>query len=489
MKILVVDDELEFAQTLRDALEEEGYQADVTSNQNDALLHIEREDYDVALIDVRLQGHVGDKSGIILAMALQKFRPQISIIMLSKYVSTDQAVRTIHYHGVKIKNFIDKGNADWFPHLLNALQDTTETPMHNEPDTVFAYVLFPHARVVARTRGQHTRTAIGEQTLQLNPLDYQFQAALAEDNPDYRRRIIKNLGRDLWNQLFASHPKVKDTFQDAHANTRARNSILSLQFEISREYGNLPLEFIHPGDGEFLVLEHPFSRLYLDIYPKRQAISPHLLSQKKELRILLIASNTLPAIPGVDEEVLSLRGFFSTQKSIPVQYKVIQSSQATYENVTREIKTRNYDIIHYAGHGRFDHQHPETSSIYFWKQENKEGGLREITAAEFKTLLDRTNVHFVYLSNCYGAASGDRDNLYTNDFLGIADAVIQAGIPSVLGYRWPVSDTGAIKLAREFYHFLFEYGSPDIALWLARRELAGNRDDTTWLSPILIHQA
>jgi CHAT domain-containing protein len=76
-----------------------------------------------------------------------------------------------------------------------------------------------------------------------------------------------------------------------------------------------------------------------------------------------------------------------------------------------------------------------------------------------------------------------------DDFLGIADAVVQAGVPSTLGFRWPVSDVGAPKLAKAFYGSLLRQGSPEIALWKARRELAGlGRDDPTWLSPILIHQ-
>ncbi|MCP4529548.1 MAG: CHAT domain-containing protein [Aestuariibacter sp.] len=92
------------------------------------------------------------------------------------------------------------------------------------------------------------------------------------------------------------------------------------------------------------------------------------------------------------------------------------------------------------------------------------------------------------MSSCYGTASGDDAALLDDDFLGLADAVVQAGVPSVLGFRWPVSDDGARKLALAFYRSLLEQGSPEIALWSARCELSIDRNDTTWLSPILIHQ-
>jgi CHAT domain-containing protein len=110
-------------------------------------------------------------------------------------------------------------------------------------------------------------------------------------------------------------------------------------------------------------------------------------------------------------------------------------------------------------------------------------------ASELTMLLRRSSARLVYLSCCYGTASGKQADLLDDDFLGLADAVVQAGIPTVLGYRWPVSDCGAQKMAQVFYKSLLEQGSPEIALWNARCEMAAlDRNDPTWLSPILIHQ-
>ena len=112
-----------------------------------------------------------------------------------------------------------------------------------------------------------------------------------------------------------------------------------------------------------------------------------------------------------------------------------------------------------------------------------------MSAAELKGLLQDSAVRLAYLSCCNGATTSPQSGLLDDDFLGITDAVIQAGVPSALGFRWPVSDTGAPKLALTFYDSLLRQGNPEIALWQARRELANlNRDDPTWLSPILIHQ-
>jgi len=60
----------------------------------------------------------------------------------------------------------------------------------------------------------------------------------------------------------------------------------------------------------------------------------------------------------------------------------------------------------------------------------------------------------------------------------------------LLGFRWPVTDRGAKTLALEFYRSLAEQGQIDTALLDARCQVAAqDRDDITWLSPILIMQA
>jgi len=191
----------------------------------------------------------------------------------------------------------------------------------------------------------------------------------------------------------------------------------------------------------------------------------------------------------VDEEVRILEGKIKGQKRIPVYVTSIPTAQANYERIKSELSTTKYDIIHYAGHGSYVASSPEESCLYFWRDENR-SEIVKMTAAELKMLLEQSDARFIYLSSCYGSASGGSADLLDDDFLGLADAVIQAGVPSALGFRWPVSDIGAQGLASTFYQSLLEQGSPEIALWHARRELAAvGRNDPTWLSPILIHQA
>ena len=96
-----------------------------------------------------------------------------------------------------------------------------------------------------------------------------------------------------------------------------------------------------------------------------------------------------------------------------------------------------------------------------------------------------------YLSCCLGSITGEAHQLYNDDFLGMAEALATAKVPTVLGFRWPVSDDGAIAMAMTFYNTFMEDFDPQRALWLARRSVTrgpNKRDDPTWASPILIHQ-
>ena len=302
------------------------------------------------------------------------------------------------------------------------------------------------------------------------------------------RIAAKDLGNDLWREIFEGFSEVMRTYSEA----RGKNQRFSMHFETSREGLGLPLEFIRlRGPDEYMALQHPTTRFIAGISPSREAISPDLLTRTKLLNVLIIASNTIPDIPGVDIECETLYHFLNSkeiQNLLPVHTDIIRTDEATYDRVCHEITNSKYDIIHYAGHGNYNNKSSENSCLYFWNQEGKNGGVHEMKTPELTDFLSNSETRLIYLSCCFGTLSGHGDNP-NDDFLGLADAAIQAGIPSVVGFRAPVSDSSAIDLAKGFYKNLFERGRLDIALWEARRILArSNRNDPTWLSPILISQ-
>lgn len=489
-KILVVDDTKDVRDTLNGVLTDANYKVRLAENEGEAIAAVIEESFDFAVIDIRLHGDdESDESGLSLALSITTLNPRIRVIMLSRYVRTAQIVRAVRYYG--IIDFIEK-NEDFDQKILKVIQTeigkaTTERLIQPVDTTQLSLSFAIGQPVMLRASGMYVSSKRTSKNLQIQVERYFRKTELARKDNKNLRFLIKDMGQNLWKDVFVDYPEIEKAFIEAYA----KSSVLSLQFESSVEFLRLPLEFIYRDNpSDYLILKHPISRFICDIMPKREPLSPQKLALTKKLRVLLIASNTKPPINCVDSEAQKLYDYLrNQQKFMPVDVKHIPTEQATYDHVRNELKKSDYDIIHYAGHGHYEPYSPEESSLFFWSDENKQGKVVPMKARELKMLLENSNARLVYLSCCNGTTTGVSSDLLDDDFLGLADAVVNAGIPTVLGFRWPVSDTGAVQLARDFYGSLLKQGSPGIALLEARRELAAiNRDDPVWLSPILIHQ-
>lgn len=483
-KILIVDDEPDVRATLVPFLADEGHSVQAVASVAEALAIIVSEDFDFAFVDIRLHGDSPeDESGLGLAGTIRMLKPRTRVVLFTRYVLTKQIVRAIRYCGAV--GFIEKG-PNLGTEILKALAETRQSPFWQSSDeTRLSLSLAENQPLRARARGRYVCSACVPTDLKLEAKSYVRKAGMAETDHKNFRFIIQDLGNDLWKTLLAPYE-----IHGAYLEARAISSILHLQVDTPRSLLQLPIEFMRSDvPEEYLVLLHPVSRFICGATPKRGVMSPTLLAYVDRLRVLIIASNTEPEIPGVDQEARELRDYLLHQKCINADVRLIPSEQATYERVQHELQLGNYDILHYAGHGAYEKDSPEESFLLFWNEENMQGGVRRMRCEELKLLLEQSSARLVYFSCCFGSASGEQGDLLDDDFLGLADCAVHAGIPGVIGFRWAVTDKGAQRLACAFYESLLDQGSPEVALWTARRKLAAwNRNDSTWLSPILIHQ-
>jgi CHAT domain-containing protein len=210
------------------------------------------------------------------------------------------------------------------------------------------------------------------------------------------------------------------------------------------------------------------------------------------LRVLLVASNTEPAIPGVDHEVdllaAQIPAFFA-MVGINVEVTKIPTEEATGERVCEAIRDSKFHVLHYAGHASFDATRTEKSSLYFWSKGNRQGVPEALGTHVLSDVLENSEIRLVYFSCCSSAGSGSADDAKKFSFLGMADAAISGKVPGIVGFRWPVTDSGAMALSREFYRTLAKDGELDSALMRARIALRQQLpDDPSWLSPILTVQ-
>src|SRR5205085_1701191 len=73
----------------------------------------------------------------------------------------------------------------------------------------------------------------------------------------------------------------------------------------------------------------------------------------------------------------------------------------------------------------------------------------------------------------------------TDPFAGIAQTVIQQGIPAVVAMQFEITDGAAITFAREFYGALAAAHPVDSAVAQARKAIFGQENDVEWATPVL----
>jgi DNA-binding NtrC family response regulator len=95
-KVLVVDDEVEFASTLAERLQLRGYDAKSVYCAEDTFAVVKGEPPDVILLDLKMPG----MSGIEILMTVRTFAPDIYVILLTGHMDVENKIE-----GISLDNF------------------------------------------------------------------------------------------------------------------------------------------------------------------------------------------------------------------------------------------------------------------------------------------------------------------------------------------------------------------------------------------------
>jgi DNA-binding NtrC family response regulator len=88
VRVLLVDDEEQFAQTLAMRLDTRGYAVATAFNGDQALKHLKAKEADVVILDVLMPG----LTGIDTLREMKKLRPLTEIIMLTGHATVETAI-------------------------------------------------------------------------------------------------------------------------------------------------------------------------------------------------------------------------------------------------------------------------------------------------------------------------------------------------------------------------------------------------------------
>jgi DNA-binding NtrC family response regulator len=91
LKILVVDDEAIVRDSLGGWFREDGHAVDTAADAREALRLVDRNGYDIALVDIKMPGI----DGLELQSRMSAVRPDLTIIIMTAYASVESAVKAL----------------------------------------------------------------------------------------------------------------------------------------------------------------------------------------------------------------------------------------------------------------------------------------------------------------------------------------------------------------------------------------------------------
>ncbi|HTO85316.1 MAG TPA: response regulator [Methylomirabilota bacterium] len=81
VRIMIVDDDQDLAESLADLLQVHGYDVEIAKDGQDALEHARSEDFDITFMDVRMPV----MNGVDSFLAIKRIKPQARIVMMTGF--------------------------------------------------------------------------------------------------------------------------------------------------------------------------------------------------------------------------------------------------------------------------------------------------------------------------------------------------------------------------------------------------------------------
>ena len=289
--------------------------------------------------------------------------------------------------------------------------------------------------------------------------------------------LLKDFGGKLYGAVFTD--ELRDLLRSSLNQTRAQGVGLRLRLRLADvpELANLPWEFLYdPRLNRFLAQSRhtPLVR-YLDLPDP-----PQPRGVAGPLRLLVMISSPSGYYPlDVEQEWRLLTGALAE----PQQQGrvVIERLPATMSTLRRRLRQEEFHIFHFVGHGSYKREWDDGVLV----MEDRNGQPHEVTGEELGGLLNESDhTRLAVLNACEGARGGVSD-----PFAGVAQSLIQQGLPAVVAMQFAITDDAAIIFAHELYAAIADGYPLEAALADARGAIRDEGNPTEWGTPVLYSRA
>jgi CHAT domain-containing protein/pimeloyl-ACP methyl ester carboxylesterase len=333
------------------------------------------------------------------------------------------------------------------PTLTLSLERRTEAPREN-------YIL----RLESVTRG----AVITEQQSRVQPDT--MQQALHELNrllqsdvmTGQRLNDLRSIGGLLGEDIFQTlGSRLEDERRAVREETP--DATPHLQLQIPRELMKYPWELLH-HHGEWLGERYAMGRqVFMETGLARRVPG----RRQGRVRPLVIGDPVLDfpnwrQLPGARAEAEQVAGWFASNAARAgsvIDFDLARDTRIhcrlTRAELRALLREGRYDIVHFAGHGLFRADDPETSA---WILSDGELWSLEIR----NTLADHPSPPWLVFANaCEAGMDAARPNRgYHDNVFGLATAFINQGVAAYIAPLWPIDDLLAQYIALGFYREL-----------------------------------
>jgi hypothetical protein len=285
----------------------------------------------------------------------------------------------------------------------------------------------------------------------------------------------KGLGERLYNAVFNDNKvgtcllRSFDKAKDQEAGLRIRLRLTAL--------ANLPWEYLYCKDlNDFLALSDmtPIVR-YLEMPKPIQS-----LQVKPPLKVLVMISSPKdhPQLD-VENEWMKLENALSVlmEKGLLALERL---EAATFVALQKSLGREKFHIFHFIGHGGFDQESGNGVLLF----ENQQMLGHQVDSETLGMLLGKhSSLRLAVLNACEGGRTSS-----TDPFAGLAQSLLQQGIPATVAMQFPITDSAAITFAQKFYEVIAEGGWIESALSEARLAIFAD-NKVEWATPVLYMRA
>jgi len=291
------------------------------------------------------------------------------------------------------------------------------------------------------------------------------------DSPEMH--AAKDLGKNLFTTVFSG--EVNSCYLRSVDNVLSKKEGLRVRLHINApEFNDYPWEFLYnPQFGQFVALSQntPIIR-YIELPYTTRA-----LPVQTPLKILVMISSP-EGYPKLDiqkewEKLNKALKPLLDQGLVDLE----KLEQPTLSALQKKLRQEKVHIFHYIGHGKYFED--KQDGMLLLEDANQHG--RPTSGQHLGAILhDHYHLRLVVLNACEGARTSAED-----PYAGVAQTLVQQGIPAVLAMQFEIFEDAAMTFAEEFYSAIVDNYPVDAALSEARKAIFASPNDVEWGTPVL----